>query len=303
MGRRKMTTNEFVERATSVHGSLYDYSGSCFERSDKSIEIECPTHGTFTQIASNHLRGYGCKKCSIERQRKTTKQFIKEAQGIHGDRYDYSHTKYTNDVTKVLVECLEHGLFKTRPSKHISGTGCPKCANKNVTTEEFIAKCRVVHSDKYDYSKVNYRPGYTKVEIICPEHGSFFQVTYNHLSNKQGCPECKLELVKQNIGLYGNALFESHPESRDMIVWLYVLHCTSADEQFYKVGITKNIEQRCYSIPYKTEVLERVELPLFVAFKKEQEVKSNSVRYEPQQKFSGWTECFLSCNVLFPSPR
>lgn len=53
---------------------------------------------------------------------------------------------------------------------------------KKMTTEEFIAKAREVHGDKYDYSKVNYINNSTKVIIICPIHGEFEQ-TDCHMSH------------------------------------------------------------------------------------------------------------------------
>jgi hypothetical protein len=56
-------------------------------------------------------------------------------------------------------------------------------------TEEFIKKVRMIHGNKYDYSKVNYINNRTKVEIICPEHGSFMQIPYHH-SKGCGCPIC-----------------------------------------------------------------------------------------------------------------
>ena len=55
--------------------------------------------------------------------------------------------------------------------------------------EEFIEKARKVHGDKYDYSKVNYINSTTKVCIICPEHGEFWQRPYCHIKG-QGCPKC-----------------------------------------------------------------------------------------------------------------
>ena len=63
---------------------------------------------------------------------------------------------------------------------------------KRYTTEEFIEKAKEIHSDKYDYSKVVYKNSSTKVEIICPKHGSFFQNPYSHL-NGCGCPRCGKE--------------------------------------------------------------------------------------------------------------
>ena len=59
-------------------------------------------------------------------------------------------------------------------------------------TEEFIKKARQVHGDKYDYSKVEYVDSKTKVCIICPQHGEFWQKPVNHLQNK-GCLKCGRE--------------------------------------------------------------------------------------------------------------
>ena len=58
-----------------------------------------------------------------------------------------------------------------------------------LTTEEFIKKARAVHGDKYDYSKVEYVNNLTKVCIVCPEHGYFFQNPIVHLNGHE-CSEC-----------------------------------------------------------------------------------------------------------------
>ncbi len=58
------------------------------------------------------------------------------------------------------------------------------------TLEDFIASARKVHGDKYDYSKAVYRGVHTKICIICPEHGEFWQEPNNHISRKSICPEC-----------------------------------------------------------------------------------------------------------------
>lgn len=58
-----------------------------------------------------------------------------------------------------------------------------------LTTEEFIAKAKAVHGDKYDYSMVEYVNNQTKVSIICPIHGVFEQRPHNHFSGN-GCPKC-----------------------------------------------------------------------------------------------------------------
>ena len=79
-----------------------------------------------------------------------------------------------------------------------------------LTTEEFIKRAREIHGDKYDYSKVEYINTETKVCIICPEHGEFWQRPYHHISRKQGCPKCvgrnltTEEFIKRAREIHGN---------------------------------------------------------------------------------------------------
>jgi hypothetical protein len=58
------------------------------------------------------------------------------------------------------------------------------------TQEEFIQKCKEIHKNKYDYSKVNYINCKTKVKIVCPIHGEFEQTPLNHYYKKHGCLRC-----------------------------------------------------------------------------------------------------------------
>jgi hypothetical protein len=54
-------------------------------------------------------------------------------------------------------------------------------------------KATLIHNNKYDYSKVVYVDVTTKVEIVCPTHGSFFQTPKNHIYAKAGCKLCSNE--------------------------------------------------------------------------------------------------------------
>ena len=125
----------------------------------------------------------------------TTQYFIKKSKEAHGDKYDYSKVEYTNNHTKVCIICPEHGEFWQNPSSHLSGRGCPKCKNEKISkrcnkgTEQFIIDAKEIHGDKYGYSKVEYINNKTKVCIICPEHGEFWQTPCGHLQ-KKGCPKC-----------------------------------------------------------------------------------------------------------------
>ena len=66
--------------------------------------------------------------------------------------------------------------------------------SRKKTTSDFIEEARKVHGDKYDYSKVEYKNTDTKVCIICPKHGEFWQKPYQHLQGN-GCKTCYYETI------------------------------------------------------------------------------------------------------------
>ena len=131
------------------------------------------------------------KKISLEER-------IKQAREVHGDKYDYSLiTEYKNDRIRYPIICPEHGVFPQTMNNHIKGKqGCPKCGRitaaekTRYTQEEYLNKVKLVHNNKYDYSKTKYIDVDSSICIICPEHGEFWQDAGNHLYLKQGCPKC-----------------------------------------------------------------------------------------------------------------
>lgn len=68
-----------------------------------------------------------------------------------GDNYDYSRVNYIDSKTKVCILCVEHGEFWQTPNDHLSGCGCPKCADihngskKKLTTEQFVERAKAIH--------------------------------------------------------------------------------------------------------------------------------------------------------------
>lgn len=73
---------------------------------------------------------------------------------------------------------------------------------KKLSQEEVVRRFREVHGDFYDYSKVVYINDRTKVCIICPIHGEFWQEPQSHYGQRCGCPLCgvKATASKRNIG-------------------------------------------------------------------------------------------------------
>lgn len=77
-----------------------------------------------------------------------------------------------------------------RPDHHLAGSGCAACAGRPlITASDFIKKSNEVHENKYDYSLAEYVNARTHVVIVCPEHGSFWQIPYSHVRGR-GCPAC-----------------------------------------------------------------------------------------------------------------
>jgi len=132
---------------------------------------------------------------------KKTQRFVEQAELKHNNKYDYSHVEYVNCKTKVKILCKSCGsMFFQTPNKHLNlKIGCPVCAkqyvkqnnaNRKKTTEEFIEQCRLVHKDRFDYSKTKYVTRNTPVEIRCKHCNTvFFQLPDIHLKTS-GCKTC-----------------------------------------------------------------------------------------------------------------
>lgn len=125
--------------------------------------------------------------------------FIRLAREVHGDKYNYDKSIYVKAKDKVIITCPIHGEFEQRPQDHIlKGCGCPKCKVEKIiqthsyTKEQFLTLANKVHNNKYDYSQMHYVNYSTKIKIICPIHGEFYQNPRDHLYTT-GCPKCGKE--------------------------------------------------------------------------------------------------------------
>ena len=94
---RRLTSEQFIYRAKEAHGNKYNYDKVEYIVAIKKVIIKCPTHGQFLQLPSNHLK-WGCKKCAIldtaKKRRLTTEEFVRKAKNKHGNKYDYSPTRF-----------------------------------------------------------------------------------------------------------------------------------------------------------------------------------------------------------------
>jgi hypothetical protein len=192
-------SKEFIERAIKIHGNKYDYSKVKYINSKQKVCIICKIHGEFFQNSNNHLSKKGCNKCGINKtaniRTNTTEDFIKKANIIHNNKYDYSKVNYIKAIEKVIIICESHREFLQTPHDHLAKKGCNKCGIdrtnqcRSDTTEDFIKKAIQTHGDKYDYSLVNYNKSNKKIKIICKKHVEFLQKPSAHIFGSN-CIKC-----------------------------------------------------------------------------------------------------------------
>ena len=150
-------------------------------------------------------------KTKKKRQSYTQEEIIEKLRSIFGERYGYDKVVYKAMKVPITLVChekeangVEHGEFSMRPDNIFSSNqACPKCYDarrsrlQRKPIEKFIEEATKVHGGLYEYHKVNYINTNTKVCIVCPIHGDFWQTPSSHLRGK-GCPHCSGNAKKWN---------------------------------------------------------------------------------------------------------
>lgn len=298
--RHKPTTREFIESCLNIFGDQFDYSKTEYINTRTKIAVTCKDHGDFEIGPFNHKKSKfgGCPECAPNKKH-DVQSFIKKAISIHGDKYSYIHIDdLKNTRAKIKIECKEHGIFIQIADQHIHGRGCPKCAMVEIKAktslglDEFIRLANQIHDHKYDYSKVKYINGYTKVKIICPAHGIFEQRPHGHLQTR-GCKECGNE---SKFNFQRSAYIEHCDKVSKGLSNLYVILCRNNEEAFYKIGITLHSVEKRYKgvMPYKYKKVKLIRGNASFVWDLEKRLHGMLKEYacKPQIKFAGDTECF-----------
>lgn len=193
---------KYIEKARVTNGDKYDYTefASSFLNVKEKIPVICPEHGKFFVNIHNHINlGSGCPECNPTKP-KTLDYYIGKFKEVHGEKYDYSQInreEYKGASTLVKILCPLHGPFMQKINEHLHHN-CQKCGieklSRNIPIDYWIKRADTIHNNAYDYSKTHltYKSGSSKVEIICPNHGPWWQTFYLHTHPKAayGCKYC-----------------------------------------------------------------------------------------------------------------
>lgn len=285
-------------------GWLYTYLKSLYVSAKVPLTITCKLHGDFKQTPDKHLLGRGCKGCKGG-VGSNTGDFIKKAIKVHGKKYTYKNSVYTNSKSNITITCRIHGDFRQTPNKHLQNSGCPSCGSvargkkRRLTSDQFISAANLKHKGWYTYNKVTYISTNFKVTITCPTHGDFDQMPSYHLSGN-GCPTCALE-----ISGYTKTHFKKQCiKNNKGFGTLYVIRCFNNKESFYKIGRTSRsvkLRYRCkIEMPYNYEIIHEFVFDADTIYDLEHDIFRNLVdyKYEPLISFGGQTECFSSIDYL-----
>ena len=172
--KQRKTQDEFIFEARRVHGDRYGYQNSSYVGREEELEIHCPDHGSFYQLAKSHLEGSGCSKC-YGNGRGSKESFEHKARLVHGDTYDYSEVIYVNDKSKVKIVCRVHGVYEQRPNTHLQGSGCPYCKESKgeLKIRELLESNGIIFAQEYRIFPDLYRFDFflTNQNILIEFHG------------------------------------------------------------------------------------------------------------------------------------
>ena len=197
---KKLTTKEWVDKATIKHNGFYDYSLSTYINNNTKVKIICPLHGEFSQAPNSHSdRGDRCPKCGLDSRAKinrTTKEnFISKSNEAHNFKFDYSLVHDFKRLDEHLaIICPKHGEFKQSGNSHMRGSDCEKCSYEKRGVDYSISKEDMLKrfqefDNRLIYDLTNYKNSNSMIRYICETHGEISQKANKHLQGKQ-CSKC-----------------------------------------------------------------------------------------------------------------
>ncbi len=143
-----MNQESFIKRAIKKWQNKYDYSMVEYIHCKSKVKI-IYNGIIYEQTPDQHLHHAPENlKLSI---RKTTEQFISEANQVHDNKFSYEKTIYTNAKNKVTITCPVHGDFEQNPLSHIQGIGCATCNESK--GEKEIARVLKSYNINFDRQK------------------------------------------------------------------------------------------------------------------------------------------------------
>jgi len=173
-------------------------------------------------------------------KRLTQKDYIRDCERVHNNKYDYSLVNYRNTRSKIRIICNKHGVFEQISKAHKDGQGCPSCAGNNVLNKsEFIRISKGKNNDAYDYSLIDteYVKSCDYVRVINKNDNIiYYQLSDNHKNGRKPNKIEKESLIER--------FQDIHDNKYEYLLYTDIVGCTdkikivdkvSKDEFIYRV--------------------------------------------------------------------
>ena len=110
---KPMSSSFFIKRSNERHGNFYTYKNISFKNLHEKVEIICPIHGSFKQIAQGHINGHGCPKCNMSRLEEEVSLLLKENNIIFEEQKTFDWLKHKSKLRldfylpdyNIAIEC------------------------------------------------------------------------------------------------------------------------------------------------------------------------------------------------------
>lgn len=115
---KKMTTQEFVDRASKIHRDKYDYSKVEYINNKTKVNIICQKHGSFYITPHAHTTlAQGCRECYLDSQKR-------ENRGVGYNNVRNSNSKKSYNTWRcLLLRCFDENY----KAKHPAYKDCTMC--------------------------------------------------------------------------------------------------------------------------------------------------------------------------------
>jgi hypothetical protein len=164
MSKTRLTTEQYISKAKSVHGSRFNYDKTIYVDSNTKVIITCPKHGDFEQKTHNHLNGAICNKCGYENRIKTKISTLLQDNSLYDkfpalcEEWSSKNNSNPQDHTysshkKALWCCskCKHEYSSIIHHRTLSGSGCPRCSSSKGERriENFLKENNVKYTIQY----------------------------------------------------------------------------------------------------------------------------------------------------------
>jgi len=186
---KKLTKEEFVQRAIDVHKDRYSYQNVEYVKMLQKVCITCKVHGDFWQTPADHLWNHGCPKCKADKRSFSWVEMFNQFPDKNKNYYTYEETTYKRNSVKMKMVCPKHGEFWQKPELHKNGAGCKICTASGGPGKY----CETIFNRKPELKQ---KPGFLYyIELLDADNTKFYKIGittsmknrfYNFIENNHG---------------------------------------------------------------------------------------------------------------------